>query len=168
MAVNLSAKLLSDARFNRALDIMLESHARSVGSLIFEVTESAAMSDIAIARTALEAYRARGTTISMDDYGTGQSTLSYLGELPIAELKIDRMFVQNVHDNADDAVLVRSTIELAHRLGIRVVAEGVEEQGRLDFLRDAECDYVQGWLVGKPVPQSDFITLCRAGTPLAA
>lgn len=168
VAVNLSAKLLCDARFNRALDALLESHARSVPSLIFEVTESAAMSDMAAARTALEAHRARGITISMDDYGTGQSTLSYLRELPIAELKIDRMFVQNVHINPDDAVLVRSTIELAHRLGIRVVAEGVEDQGCLDFLREAGCDYVQGWLVGKPVPQRDFIGICQAEPPLAA
>ncbi len=168
VAVNLSAKLLFDVRFNRALDELLEGHPRSVTSLIFEVTESAAMSDMAAARTALEAHRARGITISMDDYGTGQSTLSYLRELPIAELKIDRMFVQNVHINDEDAVLVRSTIELAHRLGIRVVAEGVEDQGCIDFLREAGCDYVQGWLVGKPMPQSDFIAICQHNATLAA
>lgn len=168
IAVNLSAKLLSDARFNRALDALLEGHAKSVTSLIFEVTESAAMSDLAAARLALEAHRARGITISMDDYGTGQSTLSYLRELPIAELKIDRMFVQNAHTIADDAVLVRSTIELAHQLGIRVVAEGVEDQGCLDFLREAHCDYAQGWLVGKPVPQNEFIALCQPGSAIAA
>ncbi len=157
IAVNLSAKLLADARFNRALDDLLGDYGPQVDRLIFEVTESAAMADMDAAVAALEAYRARGITISMDDYGTGQSTLSYLRRLPIAELKIDRMFVQHAHVNADDAVLVRSTIELAHQLGIRVVAEGVEDQGCLDFLRDCGCDYVQGWLVGKPVPQADFL-----------
>jgi len=92
----------------------------------------------------------------MDDYGTGQSTLSYLRELPLSELKIDRMFVQNAHINHSDAVLVRSTIELAQQLGVKVVAEGVEDQECLDFLRSCNCDYAQGWLVSKPLSLGEF------------
>lgn len=168
VAVNLSAKLLTDGRFNRALDKLLARYEAQVERLIFEITESAALADMDAAIAALEAHRRRGITISMDDYGTGQSTLSYLRRLPIRELKIDRMFVQNAHRNPDDAVLVRSTIELCHRLGIRVVAEGVEDQGCLDFLKQCDCDYAQGWLVGKPMPQADLIEAIGCSRSLAA
>lgn len=168
VAVNLSAKLLTDARFNRLLDLLIAEYPGQVGRLIFEVTESAAMADMAAAIAALEAHRARGIVISMDDYGTGQSTLSYLRQLPISELKIDRMFVQNAHINPDDAVLVRSTIELAHQLGIRVVAEGVEDRACLDFLRSVGCDYAQGWLVGKPMPRREFLAAIDPAPQIAA
>lgn len=152
IAVNLSAKLVVDDRFNRLLGTLLDRHASLAGRLIFEVTESAAMRDMDVAVMALKSYRARGIAISLDDYGTGQSTLSYLRELPLSELKIDRLFVQNAHKNESDGVLVRSTIELAHQLKLRVVAEGVEDQECLIFLKAMGCDYVQGWLISKPVP----------------
>lgn len=152
IAVNLSAKLVVDDRFNRSLDALLDRHASVVERLIFEVTESAAMRDMDVAVMTLKSYRRRGIAISLDDYGTGQSTLSYLRELPLSELKIDRLFVQNAHQNDSDGVLVRSTIELAHQLGLRVVAEGVEDLECLEFLKTLGCDFVQGWLVSKPLP----------------
>jgi diguanylate cyclase len=159
IAVNLSAKLVVDDRFNRSLDALLDRHASVVERLIFEVTESAAMRDMDVAVMTLKSYRRRGIAISLDDYGTGQSTLSYLRELPLAELKIDRLFVQNAHQNDSDGVLVRSTIELAHQLGLRVVAEGVENLECLTFLKTLGCDYVQGWLVSKPLPFEAFAHL---------
>jgi EAL domain-containing protein (putative c-di-GMP-specific phosphodiesterase class I) len=95
----------------------------------------------------------------MDDYGTGQSTLSYLKRLPINELKIDRSFVQHAHRNSADAVLVRSTVDLAHELGLKVVAEGVEEPECLAYLRSIGCDMAQGYLISHPLSASDLLEL---------
>ena len=109
-----------------------------------------------------------GIAISIDDYGTGQSTLSYLKQLPLNELKIDRAFVQHAHCNHDDAVLVRSTVELAHALGLKVVAEGVEEPECLAFLRSVGCDMAQGYLISRPIPSEQLLQLLREPNDLAA
>ena len=127
--------------------------------LIFEVTESAAMLDPEAAARNLERFRSLGVLISIDDYGTGQSTLSYLQQLPLKELKIDRVFVQNAHKSRSDGLMVRSTIDLAHSLGLRVVCEGVEDEECLEFLRENGCDYAQGYLIAKPLPPEDLIPL---------
>lgn len=157
VAVNLSAKLLLDEWFNADLDGLLARRPSLARRLIFEVTESAAMTDLKRSAQALERFRNAGIMISMDDYGTGQSTLSYIQELPLGELKLDRQFVQHAHLNREDGILVRSTIDMAHALGIRVVAEGVEEQACLDFLATCGCDYVQGWLISKALPADEFL-----------
>ena len=151
-AVNISAKLLSSPSFNTDVERLIRAGHIPASALVFEVTESAAMADGAAAVAALRRYRELGIAVSMDDYGTGQSTMSYLQQLPLSELKIDRSFVQFAHRNKDDAILVRSTIELAHALGIKVVAEGVEEEGCYAFLADAGCDMIQGYLISRPVP----------------
>jgi len=151
-AVNISANLLSDASFNAAVEECLRASGVPGASLVFEVTESATMSDPESAITALRHYRDLGIAVSMDDYGTGQSTLTYLRQLPLNELKIDRSFVQHAHINSNDAVLVRSTIELAHNLGLKVVAEGVEDGDCLTFLRACGCDLIQGYLISRPIP----------------
>lgn len=156
-AVNISAKLLSSASFNAEVDRLLRNSKVPHAALIFEVTESATMSDPATAVEALQRYRDHGIAVSMDDYGTGQSTLTYLKRLPLNELKIDRSFVQHAHERPDDALLIRSTIELAHQLGIKVVAEGVEELASLTVLRAYGCDYAQGYFIGKPVSFDHFI-----------
>lgn len=158
-AVNISAKLLSDSGFNATVAEILRTSGVPATALVFEVTESAAMSDPASAIAALERYREMGIAVSMDDYGTGQSTLTYLRQLPLSELKIDRSFVQYAHINRNDGVLVRSTIELAHDLGLKVVAEGVEDAECLDFLKDCGCDLIQGYYISKPVPLPQFLTL---------
>lgn len=150
-AVNVSAKLLSSAEFLTALRALVDDSGIDPHRLTFEVTESAAMSDPEGAAAALRSFSELGIGISMDDYGAGQSTLSYIKQLPLNELKIDRSFVQFAHQNRGDGVLVRSTIELAHELGLKVVAEGVEDEACLDFLREAGCDYVQGYFVSRPV-----------------
>ncbi len=158
-AVNISAKLLSSASFNAEVERMITVARTPTSTLVFEVTESAAMADAARAVAALYRYRALGIAVSMDDYGTGQSTLSYLRQLPLSELKIDRSFVQFAHQNRDDGILVRSTIELAHKLGLKVVAEGVEDAACFDFLVACDCDMIQGYLISKPVPLSSLETI---------
>lgn len=167
-AINISANLLSDIAFNAQVEEILRTSAVPADALVFEVTESAAMSDPASAVAALERYRALGVAVSMDDYGTGQSTLTYLRQLPLNELKIDRSFVQHAHLNRADGVLVRSTIRLAHELGLKVVAEGVEDRACLDFLAASGCDYIQGYFISRPVPIAQFRALLSKVPQVAA
>ncbi|MBC9030816.1 EAL domain-containing protein [Sphingomonas sp. JC676] len=155
-AVNLSAKLLSAPDFIAEVRRLVQSSDIAPSFLTFEVTESAAMIDPAGAVAALESFQALGISISMDDYGTGQSTLSYLKKLPLNELKIDRSFVQFAHQNRGDGVLVRSTVNLAHELGLKVVAEGIEDAECLAFLRAIGCDLAQGYFISRPVPAEEL------------
>jgi EAL domain-containing protein (putative c-di-GMP-specific phosphodiesterase class I) len=168
-AVNISAKLLDAPAFIAAVDRLLDDAPIPPAALIFEVTESAAMSDPLTATATLRHFRARGVAISMDDYGTGQSTLSYLRELPLSELKIDRSFVQYAHERENDAKLVRSTIDLAHALGLKVVAEGIEDAANLAFLRAVRCDYAQGYFIDRPMPFDALVARLdeRAAAPVA-
>jgi EAL domain-containing protein (putative c-di-GMP-specific phosphodiesterase class I)/CHASE2 domain-containing sensor protein len=167
-AINISAKLLSTATFNNQVEAILSAARVPADSLIFEVTESAAMSNPACAIAALRHYREMGIAVSMDDYGTGQSTLTYLRQLPLNELKIDRSFVQNAHLNRSDAVLVQSTITLAHELNLKVVAEGVEDVGCLEFLRVAGCDMIQGYIISPAVSLADLPSLIEKPAVFAA
>lgn len=167
-AVNLSAKLLNSQTFLDVLCRLIGESGIPPALLTFEITESAAMANTAEAAAALQSFKDLGVGISIDDYGTGQSTLSYLKQLPLNELKIDRSFVQFAHANRGDGVLVRSTVDLAHELGLKVVAEGVEDAECLDFLRSIGCDLAQGYLISKPVPAIDLALLLHASKPLAA
>ncbi|WP_404333829.1 putative bifunctional diguanylate cyclase/phosphodiesterase [Sphingomonas sp. MMS12-HWE2-04] len=166
-AVNLSAKLLNSPEFIASLRALVERSQVDPAWLTFEVTESAAMSDPEGAAAALRSFRAMGIAISMDDYGTGQSTLSYLRQLPLNELKIDRSFVQFAHQNRGDGVLVRSTVDLAHELGLKVVAEGVEDAECLEFLRSIGCDMVQGYFLSRPIAATELEHLLET-LPIAA
>ncbi len=162
VAVNISAALLTSESFtNRALALVGRSGAPA-HRLTFEVTESAQFEDTNKAIAALERFRATGIRISMDDYGTGQSALNYLKLLPLSELKIDRMFVAQAHVDRSDAMLVRSTVQLAHELGLKVVAEGVEEPACLAFLEQIGCDYAQGYLVGRPLDAEALAEMATA------
>jgi EAL domain-containing protein (putative c-di-GMP-specific phosphodiesterase class I)/CHASE2 domain-containing sensor protein len=151
VAINVSPLLIASEEFFAIVTDVVGDPDFLAGSIIFEVTEAAAFTDSDAAIAALHAFRSMGIAISLDDYGTGQSTLSYLQKLPLDEVKIDRRFVQHAHLHASDAVLVRSTIDMAHQLGLKVVAEGVEDQSCLNFLVSAGCDLIQGYLIGKPV-----------------
>lgn len=163
VAINISAKLLTAPSFNTDVERIIAASALPSSALVFEVTESAAMADMDGANAVLCRYRDLGIAVSMDDYGTGQSTLTYLRQLPLNELKIDRSFVQFAHRNRNDGLLVRSTIELAHQLGLKVVAEGVEDAECLDFLTDAGCDLAQGYLISRPLPLPAFRDMLREG-----
>ena len=167
-AVNISAKLVTATRFNADVRALLARETVPIDRLIFEVTESATLADPEAAAAALVALRDLGIGISMDDYGTGQSTLTYLRTLPLSELKIDRSFVQHAHLNHKDGVMVRSTIDLAHDLGLKVVAEGIEDADCLAFLRDAGCDMAQGYHISRPIPAAALIELLGRDRALAA
>lgn len=164
-AVNISARLVSSQQFIQAAERMLQGTGIPHDRLIFEVTESATMKDPEGAVAALNRFRELGIAISMDDYGTGQSSLTYLKNLPLSELKIDRSFVQHAHLERNDALLVRSTVQLAHSLGLRVVAEGVEDLECLEFLREIKCDFAQGYYVAKPMRADDLARTAGAQAP---
>lgn len=156
VAVNVSALLTADHDFLSALDELIEADDRIPDMLTLEVTESAALTDPARAIDALERIAARGIKLSIDDYGTGQSTLSYLKRLPAREIKIDKSFILGLETSASDEAMVRSTIDLAHALGYSVVAEGIETREILNRLRAMGCDTGQGWHIGKPVAADAF------------
>jgi EAL domain-containing protein (putative c-di-GMP-specific phosphodiesterase class I) len=161
LAINISAGLLGDSQFIDTAIAQVEASRVPPQQLTFEVTESAALSDPEMARIALHRLVNAGLTISIDDYGTGQSTLSYLRQFPAKEVKIDQCFVRTMRENPADRILVRSSIELAHALGFKVVAEGVEDRDSLELLRQFDCDVVQGWLIGRPMAAADFVACVR-------
>ncbi|MFM7349826.1 MAG: EAL domain-containing protein [Erythrobacter sp.] len=167
VAVNISAALLTSESFTSRALALVGRWGAPPHRLTFEVTESAQFEDVDMAIAALERFRATGIRISMDDYGTGQSALNYLKLLPLAELKIDRMFVAQSHVDKGDAMLVRSTVQLSHELGLKVVAEGVEEPACLEFLDRIGCDYAQGYLVGRPLTADALAQLAAASFPPA-
>lgn len=157
VAINISAILLSSENFaNHVLAIISRSGVPAY-RLTFEVTETAQFEDSDSAIAVLERFRAAGIRISMDDYGTGLSGLNYLKQLPLCELKIDRMFIQHAHCDHSDAMLVRSTLQLAHNLDLQVVAEGVEEPECLSFLNEIGCDYAQGYFIDRPLSADAMI-----------
>lgn len=167
-AVNISAKLVAAPGFDAEVRALLGQGIVPPSALILEVTESATLSDPETAGACLRGYRDMGVAISMDDYGTGQSTLSYIKQLPLSELKIDRSFVQHAHVNRADGLMVRSTVELAHDLGMKVVAEGIEDAQCLAFLRSIGCDMAQGYLISKPLPAEELAALLPRGPSVQA
>jgi EAL domain-containing protein (putative c-di-GMP-specific phosphodiesterase class I)/CHASE2 domain-containing sensor protein len=156
VAVNVSALLTADRDFLTALDTLIEAGDLPPEMLTLEVTESAALADPERAVAALERIAERGIKVSIDDYGTGQSTLSYLKRLPAREIKIDKSFILGLESNTGDQAMVRSTIDLAHELGYSVVAEGIENEAVLTILDRMGCDVGQGWHIGKPVAADTF------------
>jgi diguanylate cyclase len=138
------------------------------GILQLELTESSVMIEPERARTILRQVRDQGIMISVDDFGTGFSSLSQLRRLPADELKIDQSFVLGLAYDADDVVLVRSAIDLGHNLGLSVVAEGVEELEALAVLRDMGCDLAQGFALSRPVPADDVLAACAHASQVAS
>jgi EAL domain-containing protein (putative c-di-GMP-specific phosphodiesterase class I)/CHASE2 domain-containing sensor protein len=157
VAVNVSATLLADHEFIEMVRAMLSGHDLPVERVTIEVTESAAMDRPEQAIAALQSWRTLGVAISIDDYGTGQSSLGYLQKLPAGELKIDKSFVQTIATDSRNAIMVRSTVELAHKLGMKVVAEGVEELACLQLLADMHCDTAQGYHIARPMRGEDLL-----------
>jgi EAL domain-containing protein (putative c-di-GMP-specific phosphodiesterase class I)/CHASE2 domain-containing sensor protein len=151
IAVNLSARLLTDRSLVLRLGAMMARHRLSPDLLTLELTETAELAGSGAAFDMLSSLRDLGVTIAIDDYGTGLSTLDYLKKIPASEIKIDQSFVKTILDNRSDLVMVQSTIALAHSLGRKVVAEGVEHQGVLDALVDMGCDVAQGYIIGRPM-----------------
>jgi EAL domain-containing protein (putative c-di-GMP-specific phosphodiesterase class I) len=132
---------------------------RSLGSefLELEITENAVMADPPRAAETLRGLQARGVGLSIDDFGTGYSSLVYLRSLPVSELKIDKSFVLGMAaQEEEDTIIVRSTTDLGHHLGLKVVAEGVEDQRTFDMLGSFGCDAAQGFFMGRPMPPGDL------------
>ena len=162
LSVNLSTRDLLDPELPQKFDALLVKHRVPAEAFCLEITESAIMDDPARALATLNRLSALGFKLSIDDFGTGYSSLAYLKRLPVDELKIDRSFVMSMEKDLDDAKIVRSTIDLAHNLGLTVVAEGVENSKSWEMLRELSCDEAQGYHMGRPMPASDFVVWSTA------
>lgn len=168
MAVNLSARNLYDAQLTDWIGALLRDLDVPPSSLKCELTESQLMDDPALSLEILGRLRDIGVRTAIDDFGTGYSSLSYLRRLPVDEIKIDRSFVLQMADDHNDLMIVRTVIDLAHNLGLRVLAEGVEDERTLQLLRSLGCDEAQGHLVGRPMAADRLLASVRsqASVPL--
>jgi diguanylate cyclase (GGDEF)-like protein/PAS domain S-box-containing protein len=161
VAVNLSVRNLLDAEFPDQVRDLLEKWRVDPSLLELEITESTMLSDPVRTKRVLDKLSAMGIALSIDDFGTGYSSLSYLSQLPVNEIKIDRSFVMNMADSDNDAVIVRSTIDLARNLGLQVVAEGVETEQAWDQLSELGCTLAQGYYLSRPVPAAELTEWLR-------
>ena len=168
VAVNLSARSFLDAQLAIEIPRLLEKHGVDASLLELEITESMLMLDPGRAQAVLERLSRIGLTLSVDDFGTGYSSLANLKRLPVDVIKIDKSFVMDMAIDASDAAIVRSTIDLAHNLGLRVVAEGVESHQAWTRLTELGCDLAQGFYVSRPLPAADLGRLLRERTAAAA
>ena len=157
ISVNISARNLNKSGFATKVVDTLVASGVSPERLVVEVTETALMADPERAASALAELSSAGVHLSIDDFGVGQTSLSYLSSLPISELKIDRMFITDMKQNYAHAAIVRSIIDLAHNLGFRVVGEGVEDESVLDELALGRCDVAQGYLFARPMSKDALI-----------
>ena len=156
MSVNISARDLLDSDFSNYVSKRLEENKVKPEMMCMEITESALMEDPLKAKRTVEELHRLGVSISIDDYGTGYSSLAYVKNLPVNELKIDREFIKNMINNKQDIAIVRSTIELGHNLGLKVVAEGIEREEEMQMLKEFGCDQAQGYLISKALTASDM------------
>ncbi len=157
MSINVSAISIQDPEFPGQMEKMLEDFDVPVSRIELEITETALMSEPVRAVECIRKLSALGFQIAIDDFGTGYSSMAYLKELLVAKIKIDKSFVKDMASNHSDAVIVRSTVELGHNLGLKVVAEGVEDQAAWDSLKDLGCDSAQGYYMSRPLPSADFL-----------
>jgi len=155
MAVNLSVAQFEQPDFTRLVARILSDTGLQPDCLELEITESLLMKDVATAVTVLRTLKEMGVKLAIDDFGTGYSSLNYLKRLPIDRLKIDRSFVHDISIDPDDAAIARAVIAMAHSLNLRVVAEGVETNAQLTFLRSRDCDEMQGYYFSRPLPAGE-------------
>jgi EAL domain-containing protein (putative c-di-GMP-specific phosphodiesterase class I) len=161
VSVNLSARDLLDADLPSEVENMLAKHGVDPTLLEVEITENTILTDPERVRTVLERLRNLGVRLSIDDFGTGFSSLGQLKRLPVDVLKIDKSFVLNMAHDENDDVIVRSTVELGHNLGLRVVAEGVETQEVWNRLAELGCDTAQGFFISRPLPRLVLVEWLR-------
>jgi EAL domain-containing protein (putative c-di-GMP-specific phosphodiesterase class I) len=162
MSVNISARDLADQTLPDHVRTLLALTGVSPDQVTIEITEGSVMADPDGSIELLHRLRRTGVQLSIDDFGTGYSSLAYLKRLPVDEVKIDKSFVTTLPRDTKDATIVSSTIDLGHRLGFRVVAEGVETAEALTFLEDAHCDVVQGYFLSRPVSSAAIEELLGA------
>jgi EAL domain-containing protein (putative c-di-GMP-specific phosphodiesterase class I) len=157
VAVNVSPRSLLDRQLPDAITAAIEAAGAEPAWLKLEITESTIMADPKRVRAVLLELNAMGIRLALDDFGTGYSSLAHLRRLPLNEIKIDRSFVMGMMLNASDAAIVRSTIDLAHNLGLAVVAEGVSSVEIWDWLVELGCDVAQGFHMSRPLPAGEFL-----------
>ena len=162
LSVNLSARNLIDAELPGRIASLLEQHGIPAERLTVEVTESAAVIDRGRAVAGLEALRASGVGVSIDDFGTGNASIEYLATLPASEIKIDRSFITDILEDRRSEAIVRSTIELARNLELTVVAEGIESEAVMDHLATLGCEVGQGFFISRPLPADELARLLPA------
>jgi EAL domain-containing protein (putative c-di-GMP-specific phosphodiesterase class I) len=168
VGVNVSAVTLVDIGLPERIDMALRHHGVPAAQLVIEVTEDAVMSDQRRCLDVLEGIAALGVEISIDDFGTGQSSLAQLRHLPADELKIDRSFVKGMAEDPLDAEVVRLVVAMGRRMGLRVVAEGIETPEERDVLAELGCDLAQGYCLGRPMPSlalARFLGARKPGDP---
>ncbi len=159
IAINISAAQLRQADMYTQVRSALKRHNLPGSDLELEITENLLVQDMESAVTVLEQIRSLGVKVSMDDYGTGYSSLAYMKELPVDTLKIDRCFIENLETESADRAIVNSTIVLARHLGMKVLAEGVETEAQLQTLQAFSCDEIQGYYFSEPLPEREFRSL---------
>jgi len=157
VAVNVSAKQFVDLNFVASVEETLERHGVDHSLLEVEITESVMMDNIDMVADTLRRIRDLGVSVSIDDFGTGYSSLAYLKRLPIRKLKIDKVFIDHLHTDADDLAIAEAVVTMGHTLGLSVTAEGVELLDQADALTIKGCDEFQGYLYGKPLPPEALI-----------
>ncbi len=153
LSVNVSVRNLVDDQFPLVVATLLRTTGFPASRLVLEITESSLMADPETALAVLRRLKRLGVGLSIDDYGSGYSSLAYLQQLPVDELKIDRSFVRDITDQPRNLAIVRSTVELGKNLGLTVVAEGVEDEGAWAALDELGCDLLQGYFLSRPVPE---------------
>lgn len=161
VAINVSAPSLAERRFANEIIGRVEAARVSPSALVLEITESALVSDLAAALGTLGRLRLKGFGLSIDDYGTGFSSMQQLSRLPFTELKVDRSFVRHAHEKWQLRTILESAISMGHRLGLTTVAEGIETREELDLLRALGCQYAQGYLVTPPMPAAALLPWLR-------
>jgi diguanylate cyclase len=159
VAINVSRHEVVAGGLVATVDAAMARHAIRPGQLVIELTESMLMDHHEQTRRQLEALRSRGVELSIDDFGTGYSSMNYLKRFPLDELKVDKSFVNGTPDDQTNSAIVKAVIVLAHSLGMRVVAEGVETEASRTMLQALGCDVFQGYLCSKPLPAPAFIAL---------
>lgn len=155
IAVNLSARQFKQNDVDATIGRILEDTKIDPNPLEFELTESMLMSDSEDSAQVLDNMKRYGIRLSVDDFGTGYSSLAYPKRFPLDSLKIDRAFIRHITTDSGDATIAKAIISLAHNLKLSVLAEGVETQAQLDFLRENACDEMQGYLFARPMPVAD-------------
>lgn len=167
MSVNLSARQLRSKNLLGLVERLIKKYEIEPGSLELEITESIAMDNPEKTIELLTKLRSKGVALAIDDFGTGYSSLSYLRMLPINRLKIDQSFVKDIESDPNDAAICAATIALAHILGLSLVAEGVETQAQMEYLREQGCDTAQGYLFSKPIPPGELLQFLSRRTERA-
>jgi EAL domain-containing protein (putative c-di-GMP-specific phosphodiesterase class I) len=155
LSLNTSAHSLKDLNFPDRFLSLIEKHGLSAGNVTIEITESGLMEELSRTLDVLTRLRMKGVSLSIDDFGTGYAMMRQLRNVPATELKIDKSFVQNIHQNDRDRVIVQKTIEIGHEFGMKVVGEGVETEEQMEFLRASQCDALQGYLISSSLPPQD-------------